>query len=83
MVKMEATALKRKIEKKTEGPSKLYCKSRKKGHGRKENKEIDGAEIVQNPKTGITRVETGKLIRETLETERSGDLFKKISRGWG
>ena len=42
---------------------------------------IEGYEIIS--KREVKKVETGGLIRLTSETERSGELFKKISRDWG
>lgn len=44
---------------------------------------IEGYEIVLKREIEVEKVETGGLIRLASETERSGELFKKISRGLG
>ena len=62
---------------------KLYCISEQTEYRDRMYKAIKGYELMQENQAETEKATTGKLIRETLETERSGDLFKKISRGWG
>lgn len=61
---------------------KLYCISEQTEYRDRMHDAIEGYEIISKREIEVKKVETGGLIRSTSETERSGELFKKISRGW-